>query len=439
MENSVKSSGREERADVLILGAGPAGLMAALGAAGLSASNFDLKKNRKKIFLIEKIPKPGRKLLIAGSGRCNVTHAGPIDDFFTHYGQDVRKARFVKPALMNFTNQNLVAFLASRGLPCVELNDGKIFPRSENSRDVLRVLLEACEDAGVRILCGEEVTALSRNGETSIFEAKTRSGRAFQAEKLVCAVGGKSFPATGSTGDGQILARLFNLPFVELRPALTPVTVKAYAFASCAGIALPEMLVTLWRSGKKLAERRGDVLFTHHGLSGPGILDFSRDFLPGDELHLTLAEGLEDARLNELFQENPQKEVGNLIRTEFWLPDRFVTELLRTAGLSTEMKAWEVTKKTRKTLLKLLKDFALVIQNLGGFREAMVTAGGIALEQVNRQTMESRLVPGLYFAGEVLDVDGDTGGFNLQFAFSSGLLAGQSVGAIQTGASQTGA
>ena len=199
------------------------------------------------------------------------------------------------------------------------------------------------------------------------------------------------------------------------------------------------MLVTLWRSGKKLAERRGDVLFTHHGLSGPGILDFSRDFLPGDELHLTLAEGLEDALFNELFQENPQKEIGNLIRTEFRLPDRFVAELLRTEGFSAEMKAWEVTKKTRKTLLKLLKDFALVIQNLGGFREAMVTAGGIALEQVNRQTMESRLVPGLYFAGEVLDVDGDTGGFNLQFAFSSGLLAGQSTGAIQTEASQTGA
>ena len=334
MEDPLKSPGVEERADVLILGAGPAGLMAALGAAGLSASNFDLRKNRKKILLLEKMPKPGRKLLIAGSGRCNVTHAGPIADFCAHYGRDAGKARFVKPALMNFTNQNLVAFLAARGLPCVELNDGKIFPRSENSRDVLRVLLEACEDAGVQILCGEEVAGLSRNAETSIFEAKTRSGRAFQAEKLVCAVGGKSFPATGSTGDGQIFARNFGLQFVELRPALTPVTVKAYAFASCAGIALPETLVTLWRSGKKLAERRGDVLFTHHGLSGPGILDFSRDFLPGDELHLTLAEGLEDAPLCALLQENPQREIGNLIRTEFRLPDRFVSELLRSEGLS---------------------------------------------------------------------------------------------------------
>ncbi|MBR0192257.1 MAG: NAD(P)/FAD-dependent oxidoreductase [Thermoguttaceae bacterium] len=434
MEDPLKSPGREERADVLILGAGPAGLMAALGAAGLSASNFDLSRNRKKILLIEKMPKPGRKLLIAGSGRCNVTHAGPIADFCAHYGRDAGKARFVKPALMNFTNQNLVAFLAARGLPCVELNDGKIFPRSENSRDVLRVLLEACEDAGVQFLCGEEVTALSRNEETPVFEAKTRSGRTFQAEKLVCAVGGKSFPTTGSTGDGQIFAQAFGLPFVELRPALTPVTVKAYAFASCAGIALPETLVTLWRSGKKLAEHRGDVLFTHHGLSGPGILDFSRDFLPGDELHLTLAEGLEDAPLCALLQENPQREIGNLIRTEFRLPDRFVSELLRSEGLPAEMKAWEVTKKTRKTLLKLLKDFALVIQTLGGFREAMVTAGGVALEQVNRQTMESRRVPGLYFAGEVLDVDGDSGGFNLQFAFSSGLLAGQSAGAGQTGA-----
>jgi len=426
-----KNPAREERADVLIIGAGPAGLMAALGAAGLSASSFDLRKNQAKILLIDKMPKPGRKLLIAGSGRCNVTHAGPIADFCVRYGRDASKARFVKPALMNFTNENLLAFFASRGLPRVELNDGKIFPRSENSRDVLRVLLEACEEAGVRILCGEETTSVSRNAETGFFEVKTQTGRRFQAPKLVCSVGGKSFPTTGSTGDGRIFARHFGLPFVELRPALTPVTVKNWGLASCAGIALPETLVTLWRAGKKLAEHRGDVLFTHFGLSGPGILDFSREFLAGDELHLALVDELTDARLNALLQESPQREIGNLLSAAFQLPDRLVTELLATErpameGVSVRQKAWEVTKKTRKTVLKLLTDFTVEVQSLGGFREAMVTAGGIALEKVNRQTMESRLVPGLYFAGEVLDVDGDSGGFNLQFAFSSGVLAGSS-------------
>ena len=410
--------------DVLVVGAGPAGLFAALGAAGIATgkSGEAPKGVAPRVLVLEKMPTPGRKLLISGSGRCNVTHAGPISDFFARYG---KRERFVKPALLNFTNENLVQFLKAHGLPCVRLNDGKIFPKTERARDVLNLLLEACQTRNVRLECGQPVLSARWNPDESVFEVRTGSGETFRSLKLILTVGGKSYPTTGSTGDGALFARAFGHTLVPLKPALTSVTITRYPFGSCAGIALPNALLSLHRGGQLIASHRGDVLFTHQGLSGPGILDFSRLFEPNDELRLASVCALKDEFLTDLLQRNSQREIGNLLRTEFQLSDRFVSELLRNRQIPDSLRAWQVTRPQRLAILGLLTSFPLTIQSLGGFREAMVTSGGIELSEVNRQTMESRRVPGLFFAGEVLDVDGDSGGFNLQFAFSSGLVAGQ--------------
>ncbi|MDO4627887.1 MAG: NAD(P)/FAD-dependent oxidoreductase [Planctomycetia bacterium] len=427
MEDSVKflSGKSPESWDIIIIGAGPAGIFAGIASVGFSC------ENRKRVLILEKMSRAGRKLLISGSGRCNLTHVGPIREFFSRYG---RKEQFVKPALMNFSNENLLEFLKSRGLSCFELNDGKIFPRSERARDVLETLLSACNDFHVRLDYEQEIENLSWDSTTERFLIRTVSGRKLSAQKIIIAVGGKSYPTTGSTGDGVGFARTFGHSITPLKPALTPIYVERYSFTSCAGIALPDVHLSLWRGGQKIGAHIGDVLFTHHGLSGPGILDMSRDFEAGDVLRLASVRTfslsdctftLSDRGLSELLQENPQREIGNLLRSAFELPDRFVVELLASAGISERLRAWEVTKKVRKVILGLLTDFPFTIQKVGGFREAMVTAGGVNGAEVNRKTMESKLVSGLYFAGEVLDVDGDTGGFNLQFAFSSGVLAGQ--------------
>ncbi len=397
MGDSVKKL--PESWDIIIVGAGPAGMMAGIASTGFSGDN------RKRILILEKMPKPGRKLLISGSGRCNLTHAGPIREFFSRYG---RKEQFVKPALMNFDNENLLEFLKNRGLPCFELNDGKIFPRSERARDVLETLLSACNDFHARLDCEQEIEDLRWDSSLERFLIHTASGRNLSAQKIIIAVGGKSYPTTGSTGDGVYFARNFGHTVSPLKPALTPIYVERYSFTSCAGIALPDAHLSLWRGNQKIKTHIGDVLFTHHGLSGPGILDMSRDFEPGDVLRLASSRtfSLSDRALSELLQENPQREIGNLLRSAFELPDRFVTELLASEGISERLRAWETTKKLRKTILALLTDFPFTIQKVGGFREAMATAGGVNVAEVNRKTMESKLGPGLYFAGETLDVDG---------------------------------
>ncbi len=413
----------EEIYDVIVLGAGAAGLMAAMGAAEFSF------ENKKRILILEKMQTPGKKLLISGSGRCNVTHAGAVSDFFTHYGPH---ERFVKPALLNFTNENLVQFLTSRGLPCIQLNDGKIFPKSERARDVLNVFLSACTDFRISIELNHKVLNIVKNNETGIFEISCENQNLFLARRVILTTGGKSYPTTGSTGDGVRLAQTMGHSQVPMKPGLTPIIVSNFRFASCAGIALPDAPMVLFRAEKKVASHSGDVLFTHHGLSGPGILDFSRYFEPNDILQLAPVPNLNDECLSSVIQKNPQREIGNLIRTEFGLPDRLCAELLAEAGVSDVLKCWEITKKMRKSILKILTLLLFPIHRVGDFREAMVTVGGIPLAEVNRQTMESRLVSGLYFAGEILDVDGDTGGYNLQFAFSSGVLAGQNAAATLT-------
>lgn len=401
--------------DILILGAGPAGLMAACAAA----------ENGQRAVVLEKNAKPGRKLLIAGSGRCNVTHAGEVADFLPHYAH---AARFVKPCLLAFTNHDLIRFFAAAGLRTVELNDGKIFPATQRSEDVLAVLTETCRKRAVEIFYTQPVTRVAFQEADACFHVHTPDAR-WMAKKIAIATGGKSYPATGATGDGYTLAQSLGHTIIPPRPALAPVYVDAYPFARCAGISLEHCPLSVWRAGKKIAAHAGDILFTHHGFSGPGVLDFSRNVLPGDTLKIAFAGEPDAATLDKILvaelADNSKKTLKNLLSHRFALPERLAECLLELADIPPMLAAWELTRAARTQLAKTLAGHPFRVHHLGDFRVAMATAGGVCLEEVSRKTMESRLRPGLFFCGEVLDVDADTGGYNLQFAFSSGMAAGR--------------
>jgi predicted Rossmann fold flavoprotein len=400
--------------DVIIIGAGPAGLFAAITSAGKGLS----------VCLLEKKATPGLKLLISGTGQCNITHAGPVGDFLIHYGE---KNRFVRPALYGFTNSDLVSFFEERGLPLKEVNEGKIFPGTLNSRDVLRVLMNECQEKKVTICYNSGVTGIIKNAE--YFDIYTSESH-YLAKNVIIATGGRSYPSTGSTGDGYAIAQVLGHTVTDVAPSLTPVYIQDYFFSSCAGISLDQTTIHLYRNGKKIRQTVGDLLFTHKGLSGPGIIDFSRYLLPGDLLKLSMV----DFKNTEEFEKdfltevsvNGKKLLKNLL-TRYEIPERLIIAIFELHEIYLETKSADLDKKTRKLIVESLMELPFVVDRLGGFKEAMATRGGVNLSEVNLNTMESRIVKGLYFAGEVLDVDGDTGGYNIQFACSSGVLAGKNI------------
>ena len=403
---------RLERNDAVIIGAGPAGLFCALTAAARGA----------KILVVEKNAAAGAKLLLTGNGRCNITRAGAIEDFPARYGG---RNRFVKPALLGFTNDDLVRFLAERGLETVAEADGRIFPRSFDPGDVLNVLLAECSFRGVRIRLGEAARGIAR--VRGGFGVQTARGE-YRARRVVIATGGRSYPGTGSTGDGYALARALGHTLAQPAPALAPVVVRGHDFSGCAGISLAGAGVTLLRSGETLRRARGDVLLTHRGLSGPAILDLSRYVRGGDVIELSPAG---DARREEfdalLVREAAQHGRRSLKRclVECGIPGRLAERILERCGIPAALEASRLDRGRRRALAGLVTGLPFIVERTGGFDEAMATRGGVRVEEIRRTTMESRLVPGLYFAGEVIDVDGDSGGYNLQFAFSSGALAGR--------------
>jgi len=369
----------------------------------------------ERSLVLEKNGRPGVKLRLSGSGQCNLTHSGPIDDFLDHYG-DKKQNRFVKPALFAFPNTEIVRFFEQRDVPLAAREDGKIFPRSMQSSDVLRVLLDALEANSGHLRTGVNIAAVRRTDDG--FCVETNQGT-FSSKRLAIATGGMSYPQTGSTGDGYRWAEHFGHRIVPPRPALTPVVVLRYPFTDAAGISFENVPIDVYRGGKKIRSGQGDVLLTHRGLSGPGILDLSRFLEPQDTLRLPICRstaGWESLLGGKKLLRNALVPLG--------IPDRLLLLLFGELGISPDTAAAEIDRNTRHRLGQSLENFAFVVERLGGFDEAMATSGGIALEEVNRQTMESRLVPGLFFCGEVLDVDGDTGGYNIQFAFSSGFLAG---------------
>ncbi|MFN8258495.1 MAG: NAD(P)/FAD-dependent oxidoreductase [Bacteroidales bacterium] len=396
--------------DCLIIGAGAAGLFAAANSKG-------------KTLVLEKMAQPGKKLLIAGHGRCNFTHAGNISEFFCHYGDH---EKFIKYALKSYTNVDVIKFFKERGLVITEDKNGKLFPQSGNSADILNILVSQVRKNGHSINLNQTVRSITFTGTE--FRIETNNA-VFEAKKLIIATGGKSYPATGSTGDGYALAKVLGHTIVQPEPSLSPVFIKNYPFRDLAGVSLKDCRVSLFRQGKKIREYSGDIGFTHNGLSGPGIIDFSRFLEAGDELKLNLC-GIKTEDFHHKFiarvNENGKATVQSFLKFSE-IPKRLVLSILQLLNINPEQRISETGKERRTQLANAFCEFSVLIEKVGGFNVAMATAGGVSLDEVWPKSMESKIQPGLFFAGEVLDIDGDTGGYNLQAAFSTGFLAAQSV------------
>ena len=415
--------------DILVIGAGPAGIFASLWAA-----NSGLM-----VGLLEKNSSPGKKLLITASGQCNLTHReegivrGTIEEvnaFLSHYGGDLNspaksdKARFVKPCLFAYPPCELESFFTSKGVPLIVNEIGKVFPQSLKSRDILDTLIKECKKGGVVFIYNSPVTAIRKiqDGFEVLSGAKN-----YRARKVILTVGGRSFPATGSTGDGEVLAASFGHSIIPTRPMAAPVEIENFAYQNLAGISA-FIELELFNGIKKVGSTRGDMLFTHTGISGPVVQNALRYMEPGFIFKINFAAAsreLFDKKIIKAGTATGKLQVKTFLQNE-GLSERLVLELLGCAGISRETKLAELDKKSRRALGDVVTSFTLVMKKAAGWDIAKITAGGVSTREVDANTMESRIVKGLYFAGEVLDVDGDTGGYNLQFSFSSGYVAGMS-------------
>lgn len=391
--------------ELIIAGGGAAGLFAAANIKGV------------KTLLLEKNDIYGRKLLAAGSGKCNITHEGKIQDFFDKYGKN---GKFLKKALMQFDNSDVIEFFEKNGVDCFTDKNGKIFPKSERARDILELLLKEGEKNGVEFVNKSPLTEISY--EDGIFIVKTRD-KSYKAERVLLATGGKSYPTLGTSGDGYSFAEKLGHTIVNPKPALTPVFIKEFNFGSCAGVSFKDREVTILRGAgrKKEASRRGDIGITHQGISGPGIIDFSREFEEQDILSINFIDKSCE-KVETDFMEYIAKHGKNSIKTfyrESGMADSFIRAAAEKIGIDENKRCSEVSKAERKNIVNSLCAMEFEIDKIGGYETAMVTAGGVDCSEVSAATMESKLVKNLYFAGELLDIDGDTGGYNIQAAFST--------------------
>ena len=304
----------------------------------------------------------------------------------------------------------------------------KVFPATRKASDVLSLLISECKRRGVLVRCSEAV--LSVEHSEGIFSVKTKNS-CYTTSNVVISTGGMSYPGTGSSGDGYKFAERLDQPVTDIRPGLSAIYVRNYPFSHLSGLSFENAVVSLFRENKKIHQSAGDLLFTHHGLSGPVILHLSRFVRTGDRLKISFIPGMDrETVLQNLIEktaEHGKRQLKTLFLEYGGLPERFVKELLELAGIPLDSTCAHISKKARNTLIDYLTAFPFDVKSCGGFNEAMVTAGGVSLDGVNPKTMESKSVPGLYFIGEVLDIDGDTGGYNLQAAFSTAFSAAKSI------------
>lgn len=409
-------------ADVVVIGAGAAGLMAAERAASAG----------RRVVLLEKNRKPGVKILMSGGTRCNLTHATDRQGIVRAYGS---QGNFLHSALAALSPQQLVALIESEGVSTKVEATGKVFPVSNRAADILRALMARLNRSGAEISLSESVIGLQRltNGR---FEVQT-DRRTLATANVIVTTGGQSYPGSGTTGDGYAWAQALGHTIVPPRPALVPITTSEAWVRELQGITIPDVSLRLVEPEPPVHEldrRRGSLLFTHFGLSGPVALDISRH-VSGHPQPATLklvCDFLPDVpapQLDEQFRtaagQTGRKTLASLAPAE--VPGRLFEALLSLAGLDAAGRGAELSRAGRAALVKRLKAAEIPVAGTRGFAKAEVTAGGVALTEVDSRTMESKLAPGLYLAGEVLDLDGPIGGYNFQAAFSTGWLAGESV------------
>ena len=403
---------------VVVIGAGPGGMMAAIKAAECGAA----------VTLLEKMHRPGRKMMITGKGRCNITNAADVQEIIRNiYGN----GRFLMSSIHAFDNRDVIAFFEGEGVSTKVERGNRVFPVSEKAQDVVDAMVSRLYETGVKLVTdaafNDVITA-----EGKVLGAKTEDGKTYEADAVILATGGASYPKTGSTGDGYQIARKLGHTVTEILPSLVPLVTEEDWVKSVQGLSLRNVRGTLLAGGKKVQDMFGEMMFTHFGITGPIVLSMSRAaakllaagaFL---EFELNLKPALTpeqlDMRIKRDFEKYQRKSLKNALVD--LLPHKLIPVVLDYAFLSEELPVDQLKAEERRRIRDTLQVLSLTIVKTRPLAEAIVTSGGVSTKEIDPKTMESKLVRGLYFAGEVVDVDAYTGGYNLQAAFSMGAAAG---------------
>lgn len=402
---------------VIIAGCGAAGMMAAITAA----------EKGRQVTVYEKNDRPGKKLFITGKGRCNITNAADIEDMFSAI---VTNRKFLYSSFYSFTNLQTIDFFEKLGVKTKIERGGRVFPVSDHSSDVINALVREMTRLGVKICLNTEVSRiLTENGRAC--GVQLANGEKASADSVIIATGGISYPSTGSTGDGYRFAKACGHKITELSPALVPFEVKEWYAKELMGLSLRNIEATVTDGKKILFREFGEMLFTHYGVTGPVILSASS--IAGCRLkekpltlHIDLKPALTheqlDKRVLRDFDENKNRQFKNSLDKLF--PSKLIPVMLELSGIPEHKKVNEITKEERNGFVNLIKDFSMTLTALRGYNEAIITRGGVSVKEIDPGTMQSKFIQNLFFAGEVLDLDAVTGGYNLQIAWSTGYLAG---------------
>ena len=437
---------------VIVIGGGPAGLVSAISAA----------TENNEVIVLEKMKEPGRKLLITGKGRCNITSSLPMEDFIKNIPGN---GKFLYSAFNNFTNEDIIKLLKEQGVNVKIERGQRVFPVSDKAIDVRDALINKAKKLGVKIITNAKVENIitkkneqvyiannsAENIEKNIEEKDTVEGVEFllngkkeyiKCNKVILATGGKSYPGTGSTGNGYEIAKKLGHTITKIVPSLVPLEAKENSLEVCKklqGLSLKNVNVKFMdtEKNKVIYEDFGEMLFTHFGLSGPTILSGSAHLLRYKNLEELLKSGkikiiidikpaLSIEKLDERILRDFSTEKNKMFKNSLdaLLPKKMIDTIIELSNINPNKKVNEITKKERENLVNLLKKFAITIKGFRPIEEAIVTAGGVTIKEINPKTMESKIINGLYFAGEIIDVDAYTGGFNLQIAYSTGYTAG---------------
>ncbi len=408
--------------NIIIIGAGPAGLMAAITAA--------LNNKNAIVTLVEKNERAGRKLMITGKGRCNVTNNCDIDTLLLNVAKN---PRFLYSAFSVFPSTSVMDFFQNAGVPLKIERGNRVFPVSDKAVDIVDALVKTARKAGVKTV-NDTVTEIKlQNGAVS--EVVLKNGKSISADSCLIATGGMSYSVTGSTGDGYRIAQELGHTVTDIKPSLVPLVCHEGFCSRLSGLSLKNVTFSVFEDGKKkpIFKELGEMLFTHFGVSGPLVLSASayirnlekKEYTAYIDLKPALSLEQLDNRILRDFEEQKNKDFSNSL--DKLLPKSLIPVIVRLSGIDGGLKVNQISREQRKTLCSLLKAMPLHIEGLRPVEEAIITSGGISVKEINPTTMESKIVKGLFFAGEVIDVDAFTGGFNLQIAFSTGYVAGKNM------------
>ena len=411
---------------VIVIGGGPAGMMSAISSA----------ENGNDVTIIEKMQSLGRKLLITGKGRCNITSSLDMDEFIKNIPGN---GMFLYSAFKNYTNQDIIKLLKEEGLEVKEERGNRIFPVTDKSLDVLKCFEKKLKSLNVNIILNAKVKEILV--EDNIVKGVKTEKEIINADKVILATGGKSYPLTGSTGDGYVMAQKLGHTVTKINPSLVPLeTFDKETCKNLQGLSLKNVQIELIDKNKNkvIYEDFGEMLFTHFGVSGPTILSSSAHLVRYKNIQQLFNENkislkidfkpaLSEEKLNDRILRDFNEEKNKMFRNSLdkLLPQKLIPIIIKISGIDPNKKVNEITKIERKNLVKLLKNFEITIKGFRTIDEAIITSGGIKIKEINPKTMESKIIKGLYFAGEIIDVDAYTGGFNLQIAYSTGYTAGK--------------